>query len=197
MTDAIRQYFEAHAPTWDDRMPADIGTVLREFAAPLALVLSSARRILEIGTGTAAFVPVLREYAPDARLVSMDLAYAMLQGAQRRCPAECFMQANVHHLPAAAGSFDLVVCHNSFPHFADKPQALREIGRVLGSGGQLVILHNNSREFINRIHMQAGAPIDHDFLPPGETMAQWMVAVGFHGVHVDDLPTHFIARGRV
>jgi ubiquinone/menaquinone biosynthesis C-methylase UbiE len=197
MTASIRQFFEDHAPTWDDQVPADIGVILRTFAAPMARMFSSARNILEIGTGTGTFVPVLREFAPDVRLVSIDVAYTMLQGAQRRCPDEAFVQADVHHLPAATGSFDLVICHNSFPHFADKSQALHEIGRVLHVRGQLMILHNNSREFVNRVHKQAGAPIHDDLLPSGKTMAGWLVDAGFHHVQVDDAPTHYIATAHV
>jgi ubiquinone/menaquinone biosynthesis C-methylase UbiE len=193
MNDAVRQFFEDHAPTWDNRMPADIDAILRAFAAPLADAFDTAHTILEIGTGTGAFVPVLREYTPHAQLISIDFAHAMLQGARRRCPAATFAQADVHHLPFAAGSFDLVICHNSFPHFADKPQALGEIGRVLQHGGQVMILHNNSRAFVNQIHTSAGAPIHHDLLPPGGTMAAWLTGVGFHQVRVDDAPTHYIA----
>lgn len=60
MIDAVRQFFEDHAPTWDDRMPDDIQTILRTFAAPLADTFSTAQNILEIGTGTGAFVPAGR-----------------------------------------------------------------------------------------------------------------------------------------
>lgn len=130
MNDAIRQFFEDHAPTWDDRMPDDLHAVLRAFATPMAGTFNAAHSILEIGTGTGAFVPIMREYAPQARMVCMDLAHTMLDGARRRCPAERFVQGDVHRLPVAAGCFDLVVCHNSFPHFGDKPQALREMKRI-------------------------------------------------------------------
>jgi ubiquinone/menaquinone biosynthesis C-methylase UbiE len=197
MIDAVRQFFEDRAPTWDDRMPDDIQTVLRTFAAPLAGTFGTAQTILEIGTGTGAFVPVLREYAPQARLFSVDFAHAMLQSAWRRCPAQSFIQGNVHHLPVAAGCFDLVVCHNSFPHFADKSLALREIRRILQDGGRLMILHNNSRAFVNQIHMNAGDPIADDLLPPGEELSQWLMNAGFQKIQVDDTPMHYMAHATV
>ncbi|MBN2007017.1 MAG: hypothetical protein JXA21_26945 [Anaerolineae bacterium] len=42
------------------------------------------------------------------------------------------MQTDVHHLPCAThrAVFDVVVCHNSFPHFAQIPLALREVRRA-------------------------------------------------------------------
>jgi demethylmenaquinone methyltransferase/2-methoxy-6-polyprenyl-1,4-benzoquinol methylase len=193
MINAVRQFFEDHAPTWDDRMPADIVAILQRFTAPTAGIFSTVHSILEIGTGTGAFVPVLREYAPDARLVSIDIALGMLQMARRRCPPECYIQADVHHLPVAAVQFDLVVCHNSFPHFADKSRALREMGRILQAGGKLMILHNNSRTFVNKIHRQAGDPIADDLLPPGEELSQWLMEAGYQDVQVDDTPVHYIA----
>ena len=197
MIDAVRQFFEDRAPTWDDRMPDDIQTVLRTFAAPLAGTFGTAQTILEIGTGTGAFVPVLREYAPQARLFSVDFAHAMLRSALRRCPAESFIQADVHDLPVATGCFGLVVCHNSFPHFADKLRALREIRRILQSGGRLMILHNNSRAFINQIHMNAGDPIADDLLPSGEELSQWLMNAGFQNIQIDDTSVHYMANATV
>lgn len=173
-------------------MPDNIEAILRTFAAPMASTFSKAHQILEIGTGTGAFVPILREYAPNARLICVDFAHAMLQMAQQQA-SEPFIQADVHHLPVAAGRFDLVVCHNSFPHFADKSQALGEIRRSLHAGGQLMILHNNSRAFVNQVHRRIGDPIAGDLLPPADELSQWLMKAGFQQVQVDDTPAHYIA----
>lgn len=78
--------------------------------------------------------------------------------------------------------FDLAVCHNSFPHFADMPSALRELARVLAPGGCLLILHDLSREQVNAIHGGAGPPIHHDLLPPGEETRQMLLRAGFVNV---------------
>jgi demethylmenaquinone methyltransferase/2-methoxy-6-polyprenyl-1,4-benzoquinol methylase len=177
-------------------MPDNLTAILRGFAAPFAGDFAGAQTILEIGTGTGAFIPVLQELAPATWLVSTDLAGAMLGKARLRCPDSCLAQVDTHQLPFSVSSFGLVTCHNSFPHFADKPRALREILRVLRPGGQLLILHNNSREFVNAIHTRAGAPIDVDLLPPGDEMARLLAGAGFTGVQVDDAPTHYVARGR-
>jgi demethylmenaquinone methyltransferase/2-methoxy-6-polyprenyl-1,4-benzoquinol methylase len=127
----------------------------------------------------------------------VDFAHAMLRSALRRCPAESFIQADVHDLPVAAGCFDLVVCHNSFPHFADKSRALREIRRILQSGGRLMILHNNSRAFVNQIHMNAGDPIADDLLPSGEELSQWLMNAGFQNIQIEDTSVHYMANATV
>ena len=197
MTSAIRDYFEDRAPTWNSMMPDHLDETLRRMVAPFVDAFRAARAVLEIGTGTGALIPHLMACAPDMRLVSVDLAHGMLVQAHERCPYACLVEADVHHLPVAAGQqawFDVVVCHNSFPHFADRVRALGEIQRVLRPGGQLFILHNNPRERVNAIHTSAGGPIALDLLPPGEDLRQMLVQVGYLNVWVDDTDEHYLAR---
>ncbi len=195
MDNAIQHYFEAHAPEWDKRMPADYSALLYDFALPFAADFRAAGSMVEIGTGTGAFIPVLRALAPESRLMSIDFAYSMLGQAQKRTPDARLLQANTHDLPLMSGGIDLVICHNSFPHFQDKPRALREIRRVLRPGGRIMILHNRPREFVNAIHQGAGAPIDHDLLPPGDAMHRLLIDAGFSSVQVEDTSIRFVAQG--
>jgi ubiquinone/menaquinone biosynthesis C-methylase UbiE len=192
----IREFFEAHAATWHERLPPDIVARLSHFAAPFAAQFAAASVILEIGSGTGAFTPMIRSHAPAARLFSLDLAFAMLDEARRRSPAAHLMQADVHRLPLPDAGCDLVICHNSFPHFADKPAALREMGRVLCDGGELLILHNNSREQVNAIHARVGAPIAADTLPTAAEMRRLLTAGGYGKLEVVDAPDHYHARAR-
>lgn len=197
----LRAFFESLAERWDAQQPPDRAQVLRNMLAPFAAILENANTILEVGTGTGALIPRLREKAPAARLISIDLAYAMLERAQCRCPDALLAQADVHHLPfpatpAGAGLFDLVICHNSFPHFADPTTALIEIARVLDHGGRLLILHDLSREQVNAIHSNGGEAIQNDLLPPGEDLHRMLVEVGFSGVQVQDTETHYMAIGQ-
>lgn len=199
MTNAIRDYFESRAPTWNNMMPDHLDEALRRMVAPFAGAFGAAHALLEIGTGTGALIPHLVSCAPDTRLVSVDLAHTMLMQAWQRCPDTRLLEADAHHLPFASGKnsvFDVVVCHNSFPHFADKPRALREIRRVMRPGGQLFILHNNPRERVNTIHSQAGGPIKNDLLPPGEDLRQLLLLAGYKNVWVVDTEEHYLARAR-
>jgi ubiquinone/menaquinone biosynthesis C-methylase UbiE len=197
MTSAIRDYFEDRAPTWNSMMPDHLDEALRRMVAPFAGTFRAARAVLEIGTGTGALIPHLMHCAPDMRLVSIDLAHGMLVQARERCPHARLVEADAHWLPFAAGQqswFDVVVCHNSFPHFADRVRALDEIRRVLCPGGQLFILHNNPRERVNAIHTRAGGPIAFDLLPPGEDLRLMLVQAGYIKVWIDDTGEHYLAR---
>lgn len=196
----LRAFFEDLAERWDAQQPPNRQEVLRRLLAPFVAEMDAAQAILEVGSGTGALIPCLRERAPAARLVSIDLTHAMLQRARRRCPDAALVQADVHWLPFAlpggVAAFDLAVCHNSFPHFADKPSALHELARVLAPGGRLLILHDLSRKQVNAIHSGAGAPIQHDLLPPGEETRRMLLRAGFSNVWVEDTPAHYLASGQ-
>lgn len=192
----LRAFFEDLAGRWDAQQPPDRQQVLRRLLVPFAAELKASRAILEVGTGTGALIPCLRECAPVARLVSIDLAHAMLCRARRRCPDAALIQADVHRLPFQwTDAFDVAICHNSFPHFADMPAALRELARVLAPGGWLLILHDLSRAQVNAIHSSAGPPIERGLLPPGEETRQMLVGTGFVGVQVTDAKDHYLAVG--
>jgi demethylmenaquinone methyltransferase/2-methoxy-6-polyprenyl-1,4-benzoquinol methylase len=197
MIDPIRAYFEELADRWDAIQPPNRADLLREFITPMAAEFTDADLILEIGTGTGALIPIMRQCAPHAWLVSIDVAYKMVEHAKARTADAPLLQADVHALPfEQGGAFDLVLCHNSFPHFADKPAALAEMRRVLRPTGWLYIVHSAGRERINAIHRQASPAIQNDLLPPGPQLAAMLSAAGFDGVTVEDAEDHFIAKAQ-
>jgi demethylmenaquinone methyltransferase/2-methoxy-6-polyprenyl-1,4-benzoquinol methylase len=192
----LRAYFEDLAERWDGFQPPNRGEVVRQLLAPFDLVLGVSGAILEVGTGTGALIPCLRERAPTAHLTSIDLAGEMLQRARQRCPDAAVVQADAHRLPFAVPGFDLVICHNSFPHFADKPAALLGLARILRPGGYLLILHDLSREKVNAIHSGGGEAIRNDLLPPGVETRRMLTEAGFIAVKVEDTDEHYVAVGR-
>lgn len=60
-----------------------------------------------------------------------------------------------------------------------------------------MILHNNSRAFVNQIHLNAGDPIADDLLPPGEELSQLLMQAGFQNIQIDDTSAHYIANATV
>jgi ubiquinone/menaquinone biosynthesis C-methylase UbiE len=192
----LRAYFEDLAVRWDGLQPPDRQEQLRRLLAPFAPLLGACGAILEVGTGTGALIPCLRERAPGARLVSIDLAGEMLRRARQRCPEAAVALADVHYLPFAMPRFDLAVCHNSFPHFADRPAAVQALAHALLPGGHLLILHNQSRERVNAIHSSGGPAIRNDLLPPGDETGQMLVRAGFCDVQVEDTEAYYLVAGR-
>ena len=105
-----------------------------------ALELTEHDRLLDVGCGTGA---ASRKAAAIARsVVGVDLSAEMLREAELIAGGldnVTFMQADAEALPLADASFTTVLCTNSFHHYPDPGDALREMARVLAPGGRLVI----------------------------------------------------------
>ena len=192
----LRTHFELLAERWDGFQPPNRAEALRNLLAPFASLLASSTTILEVGTGTGALIPCLQERAPRAALISIDLAAQMLRRARQRCPDAAVIQADAQHPPFIAPYFDLIICHNSFPHFADKPGALGQLARLLRPVGHLLILHDLSRERVNAIHSSGGPAIQHDLLPPGEETARMLMGAGLVKVRIEDTDARYIVAGQ-
>jgi malonyl-CoA O-methyltransferase len=101
---------------------------LASYEAALERIPDPVERALDVGTGTGAGVRVLRKRFPDAEVVGVDLAPAMLAEARRLVPDVSFVQGDASALPFDGGSFDLVGHQNMIPF-------LDEVARVLRPGG--------------------------------------------------------------
>jgi len=108
------------------------------------------------------------------------------------------IQGNVHRLPFTPNSFDAIISHNSFPHFAEKPLALTNFKRVLKRSGKLLIIHDISRERVNEIHANAQAEVIHqDLLPEISVLTQWMINLGFSVEFQEDTNHHYIIYAKI
>ncbi len=196
--DSHRDHFEKLAEIWDSFQPQDRVKVIDDLLVPHDGLFIKARRILDIGTGTGSIIPLLNSRYPHSKIISIDLAFEMLVRARQRCKNASLVQADVHHLPFEDGGFSSIICHNSLPHFRNKPSALREFMRLLESKGNLLILHDNNRETINKIHRDADACILHDdILPDGASLGSMLKDAGFITDIIDDGEDHFIVAGHI
>jgi SAM-dependent methyltransferase len=94
-----------------------------------------------VGVG---LVPTLRSRA--GTVVGVDASAAAVAASHRRYPELQVEVGDVRALPFESGSFDAVVSNSTLDHFAtpaDLDQAIAELGRVLASGGILVITLDN------------------------------------------------------
>ena len=79
-------FFDLLAPRWDAMQTADRSARLARLLAPHASLFEDARRVLDIGTGTGAFLPHLAQLAPEARVIAVDLSPVMLDMARASAP---------------------------------------------------------------------------------------------------------------
>jgi SAM-dependent methyltransferase len=132
----LRAQFDALAPEWDDILGD-------EALAPLAVALSRLEtapvRVLDLGSGTGKAARLVAERFPQAEVIGVDLAPAMVGEARRLLPQELdsrirFEVADASAVPFGDGEFDLVVLLNMIPFFD-------ELARVTAPGGTVVVAH--------------------------------------------------------
>jgi demethylmenaquinone methyltransferase/2-methoxy-6-polyprenyl-1,4-benzoquinol methylase len=132
--------FDRIAPVYDAMnrvMTVGLDVRWRRLAAEA--VVQPGDRVLDgaCGTGDLALA-ALR--AGAGRVTGVDFAPAMLERARRKAAAVEWLEGDLLALPFAAGTFDVATVGFGVRNVADLPLALRELRRVLRSGGRVAIL---------------------------------------------------------
>ena len=189
----VRRYFNERASIWDANIAEKDENKLEQMVGRLNVNPGSI--LLDVGTGTGVFLPfLLSKIGKSGRLVALDFAEKMLRKARAKGFGGNidYLQANVENIPLPDETFDIITCYSSFPHFQDKPEALREMKRVLKSGGRLLVCHTSSRAEINEIHRQTTIVKD-DILPDTAEMRSLLLAAGFNEIIIEDNKDSYLA----
>ena len=139
--DEIRRSFneaaadEEHFPSTIDPRIYHVQLILEYFGE------LGTSRALDVGCGKGRFARILKERNPDASVVGLDLAEAMLRFVP---PEVAPCSASMTHLPFANESFDAAYATESLEHAVDIEQAIAEICRVVKRGGKIVIIDKNA-----------------------------------------------------
>jgi len=96
-------------------------------------------RVLDVASGTGDLALEIQRQCPACEVLATDFCAEMLAHAAHRGVANTLV-ADALHLPFPDGAFDAVTVAFGLRNMADYPAALREMGRVLKSGGHLLIL---------------------------------------------------------
>ncbi len=104
----------------------------------------SERRVLDAGCGKGRFARIMKERNPEASIVGLDLAEAMLRFLPKEI-APC--SASMTQLPFSDESFDAAYATESLEHAVDIEQAVAEICRVVKPGGKIVIIDKNAEHW--------------------------------------------------
>jgi len=137
---AIREFFnqaaadEEHYPSTIDPRIFHVQLVL-EHLGELA-----GKRVADVGCGKGRFARIVRERHPQASVLALDVAEAMLrhvpQGIER-------VAATMTALPLATASCDGAYATESLEHAVDIPTAVAELTRIVKQGGRIVIIDKN------------------------------------------------------
>jgi ubiquinone/menaquinone biosynthesis C-methylase UbiE len=100
-------------------------------------------RVLDVGCGTGYLTGrMARAVAPGGTVLGVDPSEPMIAYARRTVSPGCeFRVGGAEAIPAPDGSFDLVVTSFAIHHIpaANRAAAFREMHRVLGPGGRLLV----------------------------------------------------------
>ncbi|UCH60221.1 MAG: class I SAM-dependent methyltransferase [Anaerolineales bacterium] len=101
--------------------------------------IGSVNHILDVGCGTGVLEAELTQKT-KAGIVGIDIDLSALNMAAHSSPSTRFILADGHHLPHQADAFDLVICHFLLLWVQEPLQILREMFRVIRTGGAVLAI---------------------------------------------------------
>lgn len=193
---AVADYFDDRADEgiFDEFAPEELA-VAKELLEQMNI--KSGDKLAEAGCGAGRLTEMLAELVgPEGKVFAFDISPRMVERCrQRGLPSQVEIAcASATRIPVGDGEFDVVVCHNTFPHFEDKLAALREFHRVLREGGVLWIVHSRSREWVNSLHSSIGGVLTGHVLPDRPEFERLLHEAGFSLEFLDDLPDRFVLK---
>lgn len=101
--------------------------------------IRSRDRVLDLGCGDGLNIMILRDLGVS-RITGVDISPYLLAAAKRNNPGIRVLKASAGNLPFRPKSFDVVLVDSVFHHLMSWEKPLREIRRVLVSGGRLCFI---------------------------------------------------------
>ena len=98
------------------------------------------QRALDLGCGTGEMMKMLLQSDDQRELYGIDLSEKMLSVAEGKLSGKVqLVLGDSEHLPFVDNFFDVVYCNDSFHHYPDPENVIREVQRVLKPGGTFLI----------------------------------------------------------
>jgi len=138
-------------PDYAPMMAAYHRTFSRELRRIIrSLPLRPGASVVDFACGDGSYTRWLaRRLGPGGKVLAVDISPAFLELASRTTPRSStyqgirFVQADIHHLPLAAGSIDLAWCAQSLYSLSDAVEALCLMARAVRPGGQVAVFEND------------------------------------------------------
>jgi len=183
-------HFDEVAAHYDKSLPAHVVEhYLEKRAAYVAEHRPPPARVLDLGCGTGVLAGRLAELGYE--MVGADPSKGMLGEMRTRFPTVQAVQASGTDLPFEDGEFDLALSVATMHHIgdpADVHAALREMGRVVRPGGQVLLWDHNPRNpYWPYIMRRVPQDVGDERLIPLEELLSGLRAGGAEPVEVQQL----------
>ncbi|MBO2453705.1 class I SAM-dependent methyltransferase [Actinomadura barringtoniae] len=163
---------------------------LRTWLGAFAAVLPERRPLvgLDVGSGTGRFSPALaRTFGP---VIGVEPSVRMREVAQEQAVHDDvrYLAGAAEDMPVPAAGADYVLMFLSWHHVQDKPQAVRELARVLKPGGRLVLRANFSDHHPRpwwMEHFPGGYEADAPLFQPLHEVIEMFTSAGWRVVRFD------------
>ena len=133
---------EGPVARWYERTTRKDGPAIKALAQRIAALVPEAGSILEVAPGPGFLSIELAKLGFE--VCAVDLSDTFITMARRNAGAEGvtvrFDKGDAAALPAEDASAGFVVCRAAFKNFADPTKALREMRRVLKTGGKALLI---------------------------------------------------------
>ena len=160
----------------------------------LSFVPTSAKRLLDLGTGDGRLLALLRIDRPDSTGVALDFSPTMLEAARRRFSGEPRVEVVEHNLAQslpALGTFDAVVSSFAIHHTSDarKRSLYAEIHDLLAPDGVFLNLEHVApptpalhQMFLEALDIGPDEEDPSNILLDVDTQLAWLREIGFEDV---------------
>lgn len=177
-----KDYFDRVASQWDQMRQSFYSDAVREKALNSAGV-QAGEIAVDIGAGSGFITEGL--VAKGLRVIAVDQSEGMLTELRHKFHSVPTVEARKcygEQLPILDDAVDYVFA-NMFLHHVESPLlAIREMARVLKSGGKLVItdLDEHSFDFLRQEHHDRWMGFKR------EDIGQWFIKAGLRSIHLED-----------
>jgi ubiquinone/menaquinone biosynthesis C-methylase UbiE len=138
--------------------------------------------VLEPGCGTGRLTGILADaVGPAGQVLACDISQKMVEACRARVGGRGNVrvsQAAVEEYAIVPETVDVIVCHQVFPHFDDKPAALAALARALKPQGRLIVVHFIAAAEVNDRHRSSRSVIERDLLPASPEMRRLFEEAG-------------------
>lgn len=170
MSREAEKYFEVVSGRWDILRKSFYGDEVRDAVLSAARVLPE-DTVLDVGAGTGFLTEGAAKIA--RKVIALDFSQAMTEESSAKFGGGNveFKIGNAEQIPLPDSSVNAVIGNMILHHCLDPDVAIREMARVLATGGRLALsdLQQHSYEFLREEHADAWLGFD---IPRVRTMLQ-------------------------